>query len=156
MVIRCVMRHAWTPKFQLSGPTVHSYTVAASWWAPKRISIQNGCDSVVKHAVKINHMHELYGHVAYELVSMSKCPILDSLGSAVSTKIDVSGHHRHAIDEEKINNTLHNASRQLLKRIHSTSILLVNLVNFDRNIDYKCLYGPEPTSNLSLVLDLTI
>ena len=21
------MRHAWTPKFQLSGPTVHSYTV---------------------------------------------------------------------------------------------------------------------------------
>ena len=25
--MRCVMRHAWTPKFQLSGPTVHSYTV---------------------------------------------------------------------------------------------------------------------------------
>ena len=22
--MRCVMRHAWTPKFQLSGPTVHS------------------------------------------------------------------------------------------------------------------------------------
>ena len=26
--MRCVMRYAWTPKFQLSGPTVHSYTVA--------------------------------------------------------------------------------------------------------------------------------
>ena len=25
--MRCVMRYAWTPKFQLSGPTVHSYTV---------------------------------------------------------------------------------------------------------------------------------
>ena len=24
------MRHAWTPKFQLSGPTVHSYTVPGS------------------------------------------------------------------------------------------------------------------------------
>ena len=27
MVMICVMQHAWTPKFQLSGPTVHSYTV---------------------------------------------------------------------------------------------------------------------------------
>ena len=27
MVMRCVMRPARTPKFQLSGPTVHSYTV---------------------------------------------------------------------------------------------------------------------------------
>ena len=27
MVMRCVMQHARTPKFQLSGRTVHSYTV---------------------------------------------------------------------------------------------------------------------------------
>ena len=25
--MRCVIRHAWIPKFQMSGPTVHSYTV---------------------------------------------------------------------------------------------------------------------------------
>ena len=31
------MRHAWTPKFQLSGPTVHSYTVTvpATLGSPK-------------------------------------------------------------------------------------------------------------------------
>ena len=27
MVITCVMRHAWTHKRQMSGPTVHSYTM---------------------------------------------------------------------------------------------------------------------------------
>ena len=28
MVIRCLMQHALTHKFQLSGPTAHSYTVS--------------------------------------------------------------------------------------------------------------------------------
>ena len=27
MLLTCVMRHAWTHKLQMSGPTVYSYTV---------------------------------------------------------------------------------------------------------------------------------
>ena len=35
--MRCVMRHVWTPKFQLSGPTAHSYTVVQFMWTKRRI-----------------------------------------------------------------------------------------------------------------------
>ena len=48
--MRCVMPHAWTPKFQLSGPTVHSLYCGAD--LPYKLT-------------KVNHMFEKYMHVIY-------------------------------------------------------------------------------------------
>ena len=40
MLITCVMRHAWTHKFQMSGPTVHSYTVTIAFSTTQKIQTE--------------------------------------------------------------------------------------------------------------------
>ena len=48
--MRCVMRHARTPKFQLSGPTAHSYTVTGlnNVVLPTLLNVVNNIEQVVE------------------------------------------------------------------------------------------------------------
>ena len=57
------MQYAWTPKFQLSGPTVHSYTVDQTYWINQKV---NSTGPVSFESLKLHLFHKhLHGFRFY-------------------------------------------------------------------------------------------
>ena len=52
MLITCVMRRAWTHILQMSGPTVHSYTVIILWLLICSLRMIPGLEILVSNVVK--------------------------------------------------------------------------------------------------------